>query len=349
MGKREKERNAIALTQQRVSKAEQEVKRQIAIIDLEGVEVGRNYLDEQARGLAGLREQLQAQQNKLAEIERAIGELRPSAEDKEERAVIARKFRDIAGKRLDVDWRIGCAVKQVRELLEERAEQTTELTKLAEGLDLALADDGLDASRFEKLRSVLPQEVFSTSEHWHGRILGKPLDATEFVVRLPYLVMRETVAHCGVYRFGERVALSKEEAEDLLCEDYFVGSHAAPWRCLAPSVMSVADFQAAEAEAQRRGISVEDVCFWRDVAEDRRNEEWYKRNGEPRSTKRRVRTRENSIIFADDRKIKARVLGNLALENAPDGSALLAKIGTIVEMTRAEIWNAVASRAVGPS
>jgi hypothetical protein len=342
------QRNAIAIVEKKIADAEREVRRLTDIVDIQQNEITRPHLEEKTRELAGFREQLSGQKASLAELEAKIAGMNPTPGQIEARAAAGEKFEHLAILRNEIDAQIDPHLRELRSLLEQRNMLSPSLAEAAEAFDLQLPSDALDTSRFERLLSSLPKDMLTASTEWFARIVGKPLNSHLYIVRLAHLVRPESLVHSGIYHFGEEIPLTKEEAEDLLCEDYYMGGFDHAWRCYPPRVMSVEDFRAAQAEAEKRNISVEDICFWADVARDQANEAWFRKNAAPRSQKPRPIRWGDNITFVDERKIKAKVTGNLSLRPAPDGSSLLEKIGSIVEMSRSAIWPVVASRAVGP-
>jgi hypothetical protein len=141
---------------------------------------------------------------------------------------------------------------------------------------IELARDGLDAERLDGLLVSLPAEVYSASERWADWCLGREKDAKTYVVTDDFLAIPETLASAGVYRFGDRVELSADQARDLLREDRPNRSADFPWRCLTPSIIPVEEFEAIAAEAKEKEESIEDEFAARDFARDaKRKEEYY--------------------------------------------------------------------------
>jgi hypothetical protein len=208
---------------------------------------------------------------------------------------------------------------------------------------LIVTGDRLDNSQFEKLSASLPADLAQQSETWHGSFLGEPKDAKPYIVRVEHLAVLETLAHSGIYHFGETVLLTGEEADDVLCEDYAAGTHEAPWRCEPPKVMTAEAYQAAVVEAQRKGISPVNVCFQADVERDAKEKEWYRRNGSRGTAKRRTVARENEIVFESAAKVKVKVKGNLS-----SSPGTLHTIGEVIEFPLPDAWKCVDSGSVEP-
>lgn len=174
----------------------------------------------------------------------------------------------LATSRLEADRQTATAAASLRQAIELRAELTARMSQVAAGIEFETKDDVLDAQRFEDLLSALPGDIAERSERWAGWFLGKQRDTKPYVVRVACVAVRETLAHHGFYRFGEMVELTDEQARELLREDRpgdDFDSGFKPWASAPPSVVTVEAHEAALAEADEKGVPVEQMYFWQDM------------------------------------------------------------------------------------
>jgi hypothetical protein len=94
------------------------------------------------------------------------------------------------------------------------------------------------------------------------------------------LVVPETLASHGVCRFGDRVELREEEAQEFLRKDRPAPERNEPWHKAPPSIMTVEEWEAATVTAAECGITVQNVLFWEHVERDAENKEMFNRTGQ---------------------------------------------------------------------
>jgi hypothetical protein len=269
---------AQAITERRIREGEQRVARLTRAVVLEGQEAMRGQLDEAMQDVANQHSLIKSCQAQWALTEAEIESLTPTPEQCATRQHQQEQFLGLVNKRLAKDRQGDQLLKDLRQVLHERGQLTVEMQEPITALKLSISDDGLDTRRFEKLLDSFPDEVVSQSERWCGWFLGEQKGANPYVVRVENLLVAETLNDNGLYHFGDLIYLNEEEARDLLCDDYYAGTHEAPWRCQSPKVMTVEAYEAAAKTSRERNLSAQEVCFWMDVERDAKNKQWFKDN-----------------------------------------------------------------------
>lgn len=188
----------------------------------------------------------------LAEIE----ELKPGASQLQARTEQQELLTNLVSERLEKDRQADKLLATLRGVLQERAKLTGRIGEACSAIEFA-AD--LDKSRFEELLGSLPVDLAGAGESWANRFFGRQNDAKQYVVRDEWLVIQESLANHGCYRFGETIELTEEQARELLRVDRPAPRPAEPWRCAPQSVMTVEAFEAVTASAEKEGVPAFDV------------------------------------------------------------------------------------------
>jgi hypothetical protein len=274
---------AIAVTTRRIGELEQQIARTTKLVIHEDNSTARYNLGEMLKDVAGQRDFVRACESDRASTQAEILKLTLGPVECKVRLGRQEQVASLVGARLEKDREADRLIGDLKRVLGERAALTRKIGEQCEALDLEISPDGLDEARFENLLASLPEGVLTGSERWHGWFVGKRKDVKPYVVRAHRLMATETLFHNGVYSFGDSIYLSEQEASDLLCEEY-AGTHPeARWRCAPPLVMTVEAYQMAVETALEKGISPQEVCFWKDVERDARDKEWFRNNGSPRA------------------------------------------------------------------
>jgi hypothetical protein len=334
-----------AIAERRASEAEIDVKRlEQAIVQNPGesqLQVNLLGAEQAYQGQCGLaRRHGQA----IVEREEKILRLTPTEVESQARSAKQRQMAEGIEAREETRQEIRRVTDELSRLLSVYDEQTSDMARAAQAISLTMPGNDLEAS-FQKLRASLPAgQLFDTADRQGARFLGRPKNAKPYVVRIEYLAMNETLAHHGIYHFGETIFLEEKEAADLMSTDFSAGTHAAPWRSEPPAVMSPEAYDAMVRTAHERGVTAESLAFWSDAMRDRADKEWYRLNMKSRAQRRRIVAPENRLVFNSATKIQAKVTGNISLT---PGS--LCRIGEIIELsTVAAAWSASDSGAIGP-
>jgi hypothetical protein len=278
----------------------------------------------------------------IREKQAAIAALAPSEEDGRTRAKLQASVESSVSKREETDRKIGATVEALRGLLAEHRAQTEEMQALAEALEVALPAASFDAAA---LLAALPEGIAEAGERWAGHFLGEPKGSKTYIVRAEYLSVPETLAHHGCYRFGEEIRLDPEEAAELLANDYAAPVRSAPWRRLPARVMTVEDFQKAKAQAEQRKVSVAQIVFEEDIAQDARDRAYYQANMVSPVSRRRAVSKDGEIAFGTALKVSGRALGNVSGPHVGESH----KAGDIVEdLTLPQAWQLVDVGVLAP-
>jgi hypothetical protein len=333
----------IKITERRLSEAEAGVKRQRRyVLENPADPIPQAALVDFTKEFQALEAVLKGYREARAELEGKILEVRnlPEAE-RESLSAKRRRASEIVTRRLERYGEIDQRVEELRPMLSECNKDTEELERIADELDLHV-HGGFDSARYEKLAASLPKDLLEESERWCGWFLGKPKGGQRYIVRVQSLVLPESLAHHGVFVFGDSVYLNDQEAEPLLSADFWAPTREHPWRCEVPKIMTAESFSRVLVTAQEKQISPETVCFFEDALRDASEKDWYKRNGAPRTQKRRIVAPEDNIAFEGTMMVKAKVTGSL------DHDGKQRERGEIVEMTLADAWRNFDAGVIGP-
>jgi len=259
------------------------------------------------------RETLKGYEEAARAREQAVLQLTPSTAELEARAECQRKVQTIARARSQTDLKIDAAVTQLRQLLKGREQQTADLTEAVKPLELALPSDGLDSVRFDALLASLPEDVGALSERWVGHFLGKPKGGKPYIVRAEHLAVAETLAHNGIYGFGEVICLADDEAQELLADDYAAPTSRAPWRRLWPRIMTLEAFERVKAAAEQKKLAPIEIVFGEDLTQDRADHRfWLDNDRHSQAGRRQSAAPQNTVKFESGLRVKVRVTGNIS-------------------------------------
>jgi hypothetical protein len=239
--------------------------------------------------------------------------------------------------RLDKDRELDGLIREARKVLGQRSALTEEMKKPLAALELVTPQSDLE-TRLEKLAASLPDDLLSASERWHLAFLGKEKDARPYVVADEYLLRPETLTHNGLYKFGDTIYLSAEEAAKLLRADRPATDRRNVWTYSAPAIMTIEAFEAVTREAKEKGISAQDVCFWKSEVEfDAIAKARYM--AEKKMSPPAV---EPIARLESTMKVRGRAKTRLVLDRQYEA-------GELVEVTgKPQAWSLVESGAIGP-
>lgn len=301
-------------------------------------------LDEKLMEIANVHGVIKSCEEERERTEQAIRKLDPGSVEVQARLAQQGKLAELVEKRLDKDRKIDELLAELRQVLHERADSTAEMANPATALELTMPKTDLD-TRLEKLAASLPEDVFTASEKSHLWFLGKQKATKAYIVVDEHLLRPETLAHNGIFHFGDIIQLIDEEARELLRRDRPATKRRQVWTYAPPSVMSLQAFEAMTKEAQQKGIPVETINFWKNVQLDAAAENQYKVEG--RMSPAAV---EPIADFESTMKIKGRVKRRILAELYPGiASARQYEPGEIIElMGKPFAWGLVESGAIGP-
>lgn len=296
-------------------------------------------LDSKLVEIANTQGVIKACEEERERTQEAVRKLDPGPAEVQARSIRQRRLAQLASDRLDRDRKAGGLLKELREVLRERAEITSQMAETATALELAMPKEDLDA-RFEKLSGSVPEDLLTASERRHGCFLGRQNGAKPYIVVDEYFLCAETLAHNGLYKFGDLIQLTEEEAGKLLRADRPApkGERRNVWTYAPPSVMTVEAFQAAAKAAKGKGISVETVCFWKEVEYDAVWKNEYKAQNKMSP----AATVEPIASFESIMKIEARAKVRMLTDRQHE-------VGDIVELTgKPFVWTLVENGSIGP-
>ena len=201
----------------------------------------------------------------------------PSPQEAAERAARQGYLANLAADRLEKDRLVGGALKGLRGLLEERAELTAKMLIAAEAADLTIDDGRLDAERFEELLASLSEGITATSERWHAWFTGDQEGMKSYTVVVNELTLPESLARANSYRFGDKVELTDEEANELVRDICPVGKarHDLAWSYEPPRIMPLKEFEALVREAADKGGTPQDLVSRRNMEREEQLKEQY--------------------------------------------------------------------------
>jgi hypothetical protein len=279
---------------------------------------------------------IKACEEERSRTEEAVKKLDPSPVEVQARLIRQRNLAALAEGRQEQDEKVDRLLKELRQVLDDRAQLTAEMSSAAEALELAIPKDDLD-TRLEKLSASLPADLLAASERWHCWFLGKPNGTRPYRICDEHLVVPETLAHNGLYHFGDTIQLTEGEAQLLSRADRPAPKRRAMWTYAPPSVMTVEAFAAAVRTAKEKGVSVQDICFWREVELDAAARERFKVD-----MRAAPAAREPAAQFESTMKIKGRMRARLLRDRQYE-------VGDIIELTREpDAWNLVEAGLMGP-
>lgn len=293
------------------------------------------------------RQTLEGYEEAARERQQAVAKLNPSASEIKARADVQSRALRIVCARGETDSKVDAAVTLLRQLLQDRAQQTAELAEAVRPLELALPPDGLDSQRFETLLGSLPEDIEVQSEKWAGHFTGRPKGGRPYVVRAEHLAVAETLAHNGIYGFGDVIFLAADEAQELLADDYAAPTSGAHWRRLWPRVMTIEAFERVKAAAEERNLSPFEVVFGEDVAQDCKDRRYWMDNQRRSPVGKRQRApAEGAVPFQSGLRISVKALRQIAGPRVGE----MHQAGDVIEsVPLAQAWELAESGAVtGP-
>jgi hypothetical protein len=151
--------------------------------------------------------------------------------------------------RLELDRKLDLVLDAAREILQQRAALTAEMTEEARALDFAHGVD-LDSRRFESLALALPVQMASDSEKFVEWFLGGEKDRSPQTITGGEFILPETLASHNAFRSGDCVSLTPEEGRKLDAQE-------AARRVPAPEEM-----QAQVNRAQRGAVETPSAIQW---------------------------------------------------------------------------------------
>lgn len=279
---------------------------------------------------------IKACEEEKSRTEEAVRKLDPDPVEIQARLIRQRELAALAERRQQQDRKVDVLLKELREALEERAYVTAEMSSAAENLELTIPKDDLEM-RLEKLSASLPADLLTASERWHCWFLGKQDGRKPYRVCEEHLLVPETLAHNGLYHFGDTIQLTEEEARVLSRADRPASKRRQMWTCAPPSVMTVEAFAAAVRTAKEKGVSVQDICFWREVELDAAARERFKVDMKPAPG-----AKEPVARFESTMKVKGRMRARLLRDRQYE-------VGDVIELPRQpDAWNLIESGVMGP-
>jgi len=237
----EKVEALIATTQEAVRELETAVDRKSRQVAVEGRVEFRDGLDQAIAQLTTKRGRLEVFKRERERIKDDIQALLPTEAQNQARKEEQQRFAVLAEKRLHCDRRAHGLIAQLRQVLAERGELSAGMQKSAALFEMPVYGERLGPSALENLLRLLPEDVLAESERWHDLTFGGSRAGKAYVVCVPCLELPETFAHCGIYRFGDMVRLTDEDAAELLS---------------SKSVMTEENWKAVVAAAKAKGNSI---------------------------------------------------------------------------------------------
>ena len=268
----------IGYLERKIREGEQTKTRQMKCV-VEGKTQNTQYLGDMLRALEDSNREVSAFREQRTQIQSEIAALAPTPASAAERSERQRYLARLAAERLEKDRLAEGALKGLRRLLEERAQLTAKMADAAQAADFMIADDNLDAQRFDELLASLPEGVAAESERWLAWFTGKEegLKSYAVVVDQAERLEPETLACAGFHGFGETVQLTDREASQLLRAVYPQGTirHDSRWSYEPPRIMPLEAFEALQSEAADEGVSAQVVVARRNQEQEEQLRDQY--------------------------------------------------------------------------
>lgn len=194
---------------EKLTKAVEDVKRHMVTTG----NVQPSYLGDLTRDLENEKLRLSIHKEHGEKLRKQIKELElPSREQAAARLKQQRLLACLSKERLEADRLIGSVITQLRELLEQRTELSARMRAAADTIGLKT---DLDEGRFNALLAALPEDTAAASERWHRCFTGTEQGKKPYVVNAAKLELEENLVSCGVYKSGDSIELSDEQASKL--------------------------------------------------------------------------------------------------------------------------------------
>ena len=216
-----------------------------------------NCLDE----LRTKKEKLDVWYDQLDRVEKQIESCNPTAEEAAERKKNQNTLAVFAEERLATDGKIHEQLAQLSDLLQRRREVSGQMAEKAKVLEMEI-EFYLDQDRFDALLDSLPTNLLALSEKWVEWLFGRERGEVSAVAR-ERVEQREKLAHTGIHEPGDLLELSQAEFDELHRTDRFKRTNAShlEWKYIPPSVFSREEYEAAVAEAEEKGMTLQDVVW----------------------------------------------------------------------------------------
>ncbi len=210
----EKCRNQIAFAEKRIAQEKETAERQTAT-----VADGNNFNIRQAlnKTLADIEErerEVAAFRRREKSLQTEIEGLALSPAQAAQRAKLQGELAALVMERFTKDAAIDAVLQKFRKALQERAALTAQMVELAGRLEFAATAD-FDAGRLAALLDLLPADLAPQSHDWVNWFFGQKSEKESYAIGAKVAVLPETLARAGVWRPGECVFLTKEEAAKL--------------------------------------------------------------------------------------------------------------------------------------
>ena len=235
-------------------------------------------LQQRMSELRNSRDYLALCKEQRAKLQAEIDALYPNEKQAEARLENQQRLLQLVSERLERDRETAGFVKHLHRVLAARAELTTKIADACAAIELVLVEDGLDARRFDELLAALPADLLAASQRWEAVFTGKQEGLKTYIVRAERIVLPETLASNGVFRFGELVELTEAQASELLREGYPSADPACPWRRAPSQIIDVEEFEAAVEAAKKEGVPKEGLRAWMNARQDAEKQRRYVEN-----------------------------------------------------------------------
>lgn len=210
----EKCRDQIAFAEKRIAQQEEVAERQAATVAEGGSYAIRQALNQTLTDIEERKREVLAFRKREKSLQAEINALALSPAQAAQRAKLQSALAAEVIERFAKDEAIDALLQKLRKALQERAALTTKIVQTALMLDFAAISD-FDAARFAALLDSLPAELESQSRAWVNWFLGQEDKKEPYSIGSKSAILAETLACSNVWRAGECVFLTKEEAANL--------------------------------------------------------------------------------------------------------------------------------------
>ena len=210
----EKCRNQIAFAEKRIAQQREVADRQTATVAEGNNFTIRQVLNQTLADIEEREREIAAFRKREKSLQCEIEGLALSPTEAAQRAKLQSAIAAEIIERFRKDAAIDALLQKLRKALQERAALTTEIVQAALMLDFPASAD-FDAARFAALLDSLPAELASHSREWVNWFLGQEGKREPHTIGSKAAVLAETLACANVFRPGECVFLTEEEAAKL--------------------------------------------------------------------------------------------------------------------------------------